>query len=259
MRMKSGFALTLVALMLFTSVTGVGRAQVTAKATQRVPRSKRALTRYACPMHPEVTSRRPGKCPKCGMALKLVKNRADGAAPAADTSNSAGGPETSGTGTAPSLRIPDATVYNQNGRRLNFYTDLVKGRTVAINFIFTTCTTICPPLTATFRRVQQQLGEQAGGDVRLISISVDPTTDTPERLYDFAAKFKAGPGWTFVTGEKAEIDSLLSALGAAVADKNDHTPTILVGNDAAGYWTRTYGLSPPATLVKIINEAANHK
>jgi cytochrome oxidase Cu insertion factor (SCO1/SenC/PrrC family) len=173
--------------------------------------------------------------------------------------NSTSGPETVDASVASSLRIPDATVYNQNGRRLNFYTDLVKGKTVAINFIFTTCTTICPPLTATFRRVQQQLSEREGNDITLISISVDPTTDTPERLYDFAAKFKAGPGWTFVTGDKAEIDSLLRALGAAVADKNDHTPMILVGNDAVSYWTRTYGLSSPTTLVKVITEAADHK
>jgi protein SCO1/2 len=95
--------------------------------------------------------------------------------------------------------------------------------------------------------------------VKLISVSVDPTTDTPERLYDFAEKFKAGPGWTFVTGDKAEIDSLLRALGAAVADKSDHTPMVLVGNDAAGYWTRTYGLSSPDALVKVITEAAKHK
>jgi protein SCO1/2 len=62
-----------------------------------------------------------------------------------------------------------------------------------------------------------------------------------------------------VTGEKTEIESLLQALGASVANKNDHTPMILVGNDLSGYWTRTYGLSPPTTLVKLIAEAANHK
>jgi cytochrome oxidase Cu insertion factor (SCO1/SenC/PrrC family) len=194
------------------------------------------------------------------MALRLVKNRVDSPVPANNTANNTAGPATEEAAATSSLRIPDATVYNQNGRRLNFYTDLVKGRTVAINFIFTTCTTICPPLTATFRRVQQNLElEQKGRDVQLISISVDPLTDTSERLHDFAAKFKAGPGWTFVTGDKSEIDSLLRALGAAVADKNDHTPMILVGNDASGYWTRTYGLSSPATLVKVITEAANHK
>jgi cytochrome oxidase Cu insertion factor (SCO1/SenC/PrrC family) len=262
MTMKPIFKLMLAALIICISVFSTGHGTATGQ-TQRKSQSKRAAARYACPMHPEVTSRRPGKCPKCGMALRLVKDKVDGPAPANSTANStannAAGPETEAAGTASLLRIPDATVYNQNGRRLNFYTDLVKGKTVAINFIFTTCTTICPPLTATFRRVQQQLGERAGSDITLISISVDPTIDTPERLYDFAAKFKAGPGWTFVTGDKAEIDSLLRALGAAVANKNDHTPMILVGNDATSYWTRTYGLSSPATLVKVIVEAANHK
>jgi protein SCO1 len=262
MTKKPMFTFMLAALMLCTSVCGINQPTATAQ-TQRKSRSKRAVaaaSHYACPMHPEVTSRRPGKCPKCGMALRLVKDKADGnASPASNTANTATAPAAEAAGTASALRIPDATVYNQNGRRLNFYTDLVKGKTVAINFIFTTCTTICPPLTATFRRVQQQLGERAGGDIALISISVDPTTDTPERLHDFAAQFKAGPGWTFVTGDKAEIDSLLRALGAAVADKNDHTPMILVGNDAANNWTRTYGLSSPATLIKIITEAANHQ
>ena len=224
--------------------------------TRRRQAQRKTAARYACPMHPEVTSRRPGKCPKCGMTLRPAK--AGENAPPAQAASPSG--QTNETAVAPSsLRIPDATVYNQNGRRLNFYTDLVKGRVVAINFIFTTCTTICPPLTATFRRVQQELGEHMGRDITLISVSVDPTVDTPERLFDFAEKFKAGPGWTFVTGDRAEIDSLLQAFGVAVADKNDHTPTVLVGNDATGYWTRAYGLASPTTLVKVITEAADHK
>ena len=109
-----------------------------------------------------------------------------------------------------------------------------------------------------FRRVQQDLAKSET-EATLISISVDPTVDTPQRLNDFAAKFKAGPGWTFVTGDNAEITSLLTALGTAVAIKTDHTPMILIGNDATGYWTRAYGLSSPAVLVKAIAEAANHK
>jgi cytochrome oxidase Cu insertion factor (SCO1/SenC/PrrC family) len=157
-----------------------------------------------------------------------------------------------------SSRIPDVRVYDQKGVQKSFYTDLVKGKTVAINFIFTTCTTICPPLTATFRKVQQDLSAR-GLDVHLISVSVDPATDTSERLSAFAEKFKAGPGWTFVTGDTANIDSLLRALGVAVANKNDHTPMILIGNDAAGFWTRAYGLAPPAALVQSLTEAAGRK
>jgi cytochrome oxidase Cu insertion factor (SCO1/SenC/PrrC family) len=157
-----------------------------------------------------------------------------------------------------SQRIPDVRVLDQHGKQVNFYTDLVKGKTVAINFIFTTCTTICPPLTATFRRVQQDAAARAL-DVRLISVSVDPATDTPERLLAFGDKFRAGPQWTFVTGDKNEMGELLRALGAAAADKNDHTPMVLIGNDAAGYWTRTYGLSSPASLLKVIEDAAGRK
>ena len=154
-----------------------------------------------------------------------------------------------------STKIPNAHIYDQNGQQLNFYNDLVKGKIVAINFIFTTCTASCPPLTATFRKVQQNAA-QRGLPLQLISISVDPTVDTPERLHAFADKFNAGPGWTFVTGDKSEIDTLLRGLGAAVTNKNDHTPMIMIGNDGADYWTRAYGLSSPSQLVELIAGAA---
>jgi protein SCO1/2 len=205
-------------------------------------------------MHPEVTSTKPGKCPKCGMSLRLAPDASNqsSATPAASPKDS---PDASAFS---SSRIPDVKVLDQDGKPLNFYSDLIKDKTVAINFIFTTCTTICPPLTATFRRVQQDLGKSVP-NAQLISVSVDPTTDTPERLRDFAMKFKAEPGWTFVTGNEADINSLLQAFGVAVANKNDHTPMVLIGNDKVGFWTRTYGLSSPSTLLKVITEAANHK
>jgi cytochrome oxidase Cu insertion factor (SCO1/SenC/PrrC family) len=161
-------------------------------------------------------------------------------------------PTTDTSGSSHKMIIPDVNVLNQDGNELHFYSDLIKDKTVAINFIFTNCTTICPPLAATFARVQKELGEKVGRDVHFISISVDPLTDTPERLKAWGAKFKAGAGWTFVTGEKQEMDKLLNALGAAVAKREDHTPAMIIGNDSKGIWTRTYGLAKTTQIIGLI-------
>jgi cytochrome oxidase Cu insertion factor (SCO1/SenC/PrrC family) len=218
---------------------------------QTKPKQQQSVT-YSCPMHPDFKSKKPGRCPKCGMTL-----RPDNPAPTPQPSPSPTDAATENYSFS-SLQIPNVRVIDQNGRGLDFYSDLIKGHNVAINFIFTTCTTVCPVLTATFRRVQSEL-EKSQPDVKLISISVDPTVDTPERLRDFAEKFKAGPGWTFVTGDKTEIDSLLQRLGAGVGNKNDHTSMILIGNDPADVWTRTYGLSSPTVLLKVITDTASRK
>ena len=214
------------------------------------PVAAQTAKRYACPMHPDVTSSKPGKCHKCKMALRLTRAKPEKPTPPE--------PKPTEPGAVSSPRLPDVIVQDQNGKSVNFYTDLVKGKVVAVNFVFTTCTAICPSLTATFRRVQQQLTEQKV-PAQLISVSVDPSTDTPERLQEFATKFKAEPGWTFVTGNTSDIDSILKGFGVSVANKNDHTPMVLIGNDEAGYWTRAYGLSSPTALVKLIADAANRK
>lgn len=239
-------ALTCAAGVAVTSTT------VLAQSTQKAQQQQEEIE-YACPMHPEVKSKKPGKCPKCGMALQAVS--AAKVAPVA-ASNVGDAMEGGGSSSEAAMRVPDTTVFDQHGKRLNFYTDLVKGRTVAINFVFTTCKGVCPTLSAKFRQVQQELGERVGRDIQLISISVDPTTDVPERLNAYAEKFHAGPGWTFVTGSKPEIDELLRALGSFSPDKNNHPQTILIGNDATGYWTRTLGLSPAKTIAQIIVDAA---
>lgn len=226
----------------------------TTAQTQNLGPAKKA---YTCPMHPEVKSTKRGKCPKCKMDLRLASS--------ISTAQGFAEPETTKTDTVPvvadssgtlnsnkKMNIPDVEVLDQHGNTLHFYRDLIKGKTVAINFIFTNCTTICPPLAATFARVQREMGDKVGRDVHFISISVDPLTDTPERLKAWGAKFKAGNGWTFVTGTKPEMDKLLNALGAAVSRREDHSPAAIIGNDAKGIWTRTYGLAKTGQMVGLI-------
>src|SRR3954471_14332458 len=191
---------------------------------------------YSCPMHPDVKSKKRGRCPKCKMDLRLThaqpKPSSEGmnagmneatsmnASAATEVNASAG----YASHASSKMTIPDVEMLDQNGNKVHFYTDLVKGKTVVINFIFTTCTTICPPLGATFARVQKDLGERAGRDVQLISVSVDPVTDTPERLKAWSAKFHAADeGWTLVTGAKPQVDELLRALGAASASPSEHS------------------------------------
>jgi protein SCO1/2 len=152
------------------------------------------------------------------------------------------------------LSIPDLEVVTQDGETVHFYSDLVEDRVVAMNFVFTTCTTICPPMGAIFGQLGKRLGDRLGRDVQLISVSVDPATDTPERLSAWAARFGRTPGWTLVTGDKPTVDALLKSLQVFTPNFEDHAPIVLLGNDARGEWTRAYGLAPPDRLAEILDE-----
>jgi protein SCO1/2 len=152
-----------------------------------------------------------------------------------------------------SLDVPDVPLIDQDGKPVRFYTDLVKGRVVAVSFVFTSCTTICPPIGASFARLEKLV---AGKDVHLISVSIDPANDTPERLKAWSRKFGAGPGWTLVTGDRNEVTRLLKALGAYTANAGDHSPLVLLGNERAGRWTRAYGFAAPARLAELIDRIA---
>jgi protein SCO1/2 len=146
------------------------------------------------------------------------------------------------------LHVPDVTLVDQDGRKVRFWSDLVAGKVVAVSFVFTHCATICPPIGANFGKLRQLLGSRAGTSVQLISVSVDPVSDTPERLKAWAAKFGAGPGWTLLTGPKPEVDRLLRALQSYTPNFSDHSPLILLGNAATGVWERASGLAPAAEI-----------
>lgn len=151
------------------------------------------------------------------------------------------------------LSIPDVQVLDQNGRQLDFYRDLVKGKTVAINFIFTSCEAVCPITTAVMRDAQAQVAAKTG--VQFISISVDPEIDRPAVLGRYAARHQAQPGWTFVTGDRAQIETLLKAFGVSTSAKNDHTPLVFIGNDRVAEWTRISGFAPASQLAQLVDRA----
>lgn len=151
----------------------------------------------------------------------------------------------------------DVEVQTQQGSRLHFRSGLLAGRAVAVNFIFTSCTTICSPVSAGFAAVQQQLGARLGREMQLLSISVDPLNDSPAVLRDYGARFAAGAGWTFVTGSRQSIDRILRDFEVPLGgDLGSHTPYVYIGHAAARQWARVHGLSQPRLIADTLNEAA---
>jgi protein SCO1/2 len=161
-------------------------------------------------------------------------------------------------GAAAAAPIPDVWVTDQDGNKRRFYSDLVKGKVVAINFVFTSCAYICPMQGKTFGQLQASLGDRLGRDVHLVSVSTDPTTDTPERLKAWAAKFGARPGWTLVTGERAAMDELLLALTGDPAGQSKRSPIALVGDLKKGALVRAYALAEPENYLRLFAQAAAH-
>jgi protein SCO1/2 len=151
----------------------------------------------------------------------------------------------------------DVELLDQDGRKLRFYSDVLKGKTVIVNAFFTTCTSVCPPMNRNMEKIQAALGDRVGRDVLLVSISVDPETDTPARLKEYAQKFHAGAGWLFLTGKKQNVDWALYKVGQYVEDKQDHTTVFIIGNEATGLWKKAFGMAKPAELIQIVESVAN--
>jgi protein SCO1 len=154
--------------------------------------------------------------------------------------------------------FPNVALTTQDGRQVRFYDDLVRGKVVLINFMFTTCTAQCPTNTLNLSKVQDALGDRVGRDVFLISISVDPEHDTPSTLKAYAERFHARPGWTFVTGTHADIDTIRRRLG--VRDNDDltqHTGMLIYGNEAYGRWASTPVMQNPKTIAGVVLRVAD--
>jgi protein SCO1/2 len=152
------------------------------------------------------------------------------------------------------VSIPDVNLLTQHGDSVNLRADVVGDKIVVIDFVYTTCTTVCPVLSAILGQVQGHLSDRLGQEVVLVSLTVDPLRDTPARLKSYSEKHRAGDGWLWLTGNKQSVDEVLQKLGVYTPNFEDHPSTILVGDAASGEWSRFIGFPGAGQIVDKINE-----
>jgi protein SCO1/2 len=158
--------------------------------------------------------------------------------------------------------LPNPTVVTHRGETVRFYDDLVRGKIVVVSFTYTQCDGSCPRTGANLVRVQQLLGDRAGKDVFMLSITLDAERDTPEALRRHAEALGAGPGWTFVTGKKEDLEQLRRALRftdpdpRVDADRTQHAAVVKLGDDRTGRWTAVPGLIAPEQIVDALHRTA---
>jgi protein SCO1 len=147
------------------------------------------------------------------------------------------------------VRLPAVRVRQQGGKVLAFDTAIDDTRPVLLNFVYTTCTGICLPMSQVFAATQERLGP-AADQVQMISVSIDPAQDTPARLAEYAGRFAAGPQWRFDTGSQDAIDAIQRAFNVYRPDKMSHTPVTFVRPVGARQWVRLDGFASPEQLLR---------
>lgn len=149
-------------------------------------------------------------------------------------------------------------LVDQDGHPHRFYSDLLRGRKVLINFAFTSCKGACPTMTATLARTQELLRSR-GQRVSILTLSVDPLNDTPAALKQYAAKFKAGAGWYFLTGAPENVATVLKRLGGQTRKPEEHTATLLVGDTSTGIWVKSIATERPETIAHLVEHLNDPK
>ncbi|HET9285814.1 MAG TPA: SCO family protein [Candidatus Angelobacter sp.] len=158
--------------------------------------------------------------------------------------------------------FPNVVLTTQDGKKVHFYDDVLKGKSVVIDMIYTTCGYACPLETARLAQVQKVLGDRVGKDIFFYSITIDPANDTPKVLKAYMEKYHIGPGWTFLTGKKSDIELIGKKLGLwnNEPDPNNpdgHTPSVLIGNEPGGQWMRNAATDNPKFLANMIGNWLN--
>ena len=145
-------------------------------------------------------------------------------------------------------KVPDISLVRSDGARVNFAHELDDGRPVLLDFIYTTCTTICPVMTQTFAEVQKRLGRDAA-KVKMVSVSIDPEEDTPARLTEYAKRYQAGAQWTFYTGSAEASIAVQRAFDAYRGDKMNHAPATFFRGAPGQPWIRLDGFATPDAVL----------
>ena len=137
--------------------------------------------------------------------------------------------------------VPEVVLVNQDGAKVKLKTLLDSGEPVILDFIFGTCTTICPVLSAGYANLQTKLAATPS-KVHLVSVSIDPENDTPKVMRDYLKRYRAKPGWDFLTGRREDIDKVMNAFNAYIPNKMSHYPLNLIRNPKDGKWLRIFGI-----------------
>lgn len=143
--------------------------------------------------------------------------------------------------TVEKYNIPDIVLVNQDGKKVRLQSLLSEDTPVIIDFIYGTCTTICPVLSAGFVNLQGKLAV-TGQKAQLISITIDPENDTPKVMKEYLKRYRAKPGWDFLTGSRTDIDLVMKAFNAYIPDKMSHYPLNMIRNPKDGSWVRLFGI-----------------
>lgn len=155
-----------------------------------------------------------------------------------------------------SYTVPDVVLVNQEGARVRFKSYIETDKPVILDFIYGTCTTICPVLSAGYYSLQKRLGPDVR-KVRLVSITIDPENDNPKVLKEYLARYHARPGWDFLTGSRADIDRVMRSFDAYIPDKMSHYQLTLIRSPKDGKWTRIKELISGSDLLAECKEAQN--
>ena len=148
--------------------------------------------------------------------------------------------------------LPDVVLVNQNGQKVRLKSLLSSDRPVVVDFIYGTCTTICPVLSAGYANLQKTLGADST-KVHLVSISIDPENDTPKVMKEYLKRYRARPGWDFLTGTRGDVDRVMKSFNAYVYNKMSHTLLTLIRLPKGGKWIR---ISGPMSTAELMEECA---